>query len=151
MGLGISSPVGIFARSPFSLANRNISECRMAHTKAEISSQLLNHILPIAPLCKNVGVIRVSWASFQGAGPTYSMFSRVTVAPYGKRNRGKWPKILRGKDLTSLTCARRILLLGGHRLWIYRAVEDPFAPDDWWSLAPRHLWKYWIADPLTVC
>ena len=59
------------------------------------------------------------------------------------------PPILANGELTPLTCAQRISLMGGHRFWRHRLIEDSFAWDSWWALSPRYVWKCLISDVLT--
>ena len=80
--------------------------------------------------------------------PALSIFSHVPVRIPGKRNRDKWPQVNCDGVPTSLTCARKVVLMGGRRLWAHRSLDDSFTWDAWWSITPRRVWKCLISDTL---
>ena len=79
-----------------------------------------------------------------------SICSHIPAPIRGERNRGKWPLVLSDCGPASLTCAQKVVLMGGHRLWIQRSVDDSFTWDACRSVSPRSLWKCLISDAISL-
>ena len=103
------------------------------------------------PIVRNVGLGMTAKTTASGIEPTLSIFRHVPVPIPGRRTRERWPRIVFDGEPRPITCAKKVVLMGGRMLWTRRNIEDSFTWDAWWSISARHVWKCLISDTLFLC
>ena len=101
------------------------------------------------PIVRNVAVWVIVKTTVNGTEQTLSIFSHVPVPVHGKRNRERLHLINCDGVPNRITCAQKVVLMGGNRLWAHKSLDDSFTWDAWRSLTPRYVWKCLISDTLS--
>ena len=104
-------------------------EYQRCDTEPVMDNYTVNH-----PVVKNVGVGLVAKTSTNGLGPALSPLSHVSDPSVGSRADDKWRNIPIGNISTPITCSRRIVSMGGRRLWKRRLVDGAFTWDSWCAI-----------------